>query len=359
MRLDRLGEFGAIDLIKSVCAKPGPEVRAGIGDDAASFVPGPGQTLVSTDMLVEGVHFDLAYTGFTDLGYRSLAANLSDIAAMGGTPRYYLVSLALTGGEGTKGLTELYRGFESAAGPYGVRAIGGDTCRTTGPAVISVTIIGEAGPKGPVLRSTARPGDDIYVTGTLGDSAAGLAILRAGKGASGAAVSGGAKRGRYDEVSPAKGAAAKAVAGDHAAYLVSRHLRPSARVIAGTLLGGSGLASAMIDVSDGFSSDLGHILDDSGVGAVIDRENLPVSDALSGFLGRSKAARSALHGGEDYELIFTARPGAHKKVAALFEDAGTMVSLVGRVTVQKGAYLRSRKGAVKALMPRGYEHFRK
>lgn len=346
MRLDRLGEFGAIDLIKSVCAKPGPEVRAGIGDDAASFVPGPGQTLVSTDMLVEGVHFDLSYTGFEDLGHRSLAANLSDIAAMGGTPLYYLASLALTGGEGSDGLTELYRGFESAAMPHGVRAIGGDTCRSTGPVVISVTIIGEAGPKGPVLRSTARPGDDIYVTGTLGDSAAGLVILRARPG------------GKWTEAG-GQGGHGNAASDAHAAYLVSRHLRPSARVTAGMLLGGSGLASAMIDVSDGFSSDLGHILDESGVGAVIDRENLPVSGVLSGLLGRSKAVRSALHGGEDYELIFTARPGARKKVAALLKDAGTAVSLVGKVTLQKGAYLLSRKGAVSALRPRGYEHFRK
>lgn len=339
MRIGRLGEFGAVELVKSLCNKPGREVRVGIGDDAASFVPGAGQILASADMMVEGVHFDLGYTGYGDLGYKALASNLSDIAAMGGTPRYYMVSVALTGREDAKDLEALYIGMEEAAAPHGVRLIGGDTVGSPGPVVVSVTILGEAGPKGPVRRSTAKPGDNIYVTGTLGDSAAGLELLKKASGG--------------------RGQGAKPADSGHVSYLVSRHLRPTARVEAGMLIGRAGLATSMIDISDGFSSDLGHILEESGAGAEVEEARMPVSDALVSLYGRKKAVSLALAGGEDYELVFTARPGHEKRVAAIFDNIGAEITVVGRTTGQKGAYLLSAGGARKPLVPRGYEHFRK
>ncbi len=336
MRLKGLGEFGAIARIKSLCREPGRGVRVGIGDDAAAIKPGPGLMLVSADMMVEGVHFEPGLASWSELGYKALASNMSDIAAMGGRPRYYLVSAAFTGGEDARCLEELYAGLEQAAGPYGVRLIGGDTTSTPGPRVVSVTILGEAGPEGPVLRSGARPGDDVYVTGTLGDSAAGLELLKAGGRGRGTGVRGR----RADEE-----------------YLIYRHIMPSARVEAGMLL--AGLATSMIDVSDGLSSDLGHIMQASSVGARVHSDRLPVSGELLRYAGAKRARSFALHGGEDYELLFTAGSRSRKKIAAIGETLGAGISIIGKITKEKGAYLVSGKGALKELRAGGYEHFRR
>lgn len=342
--LSAVGEFGAISHISSICGSPGRGV-VGIGDDAAIFTASPGvSTLVTTDMLIEGVHFDLSYTGFEELGYKSAAVNLSDIAAMGGRPRFYLVSAVLRPQMRLKELEGLYMGFESACGPFGVRLIGGDTTSSSGsssgshtggsvgPMVISVTIIGEAPPGRAVKRSGARAGDDIYVTGSLGDSSCGLDILKA-RGIEGL---------NKDE-----------------ARLAARHLKPSARIKAGRLLGEGRMASSMIDISDGLSSDLGHILAQSGVGAVVYQDRLPISDNLINTAGNKKAVRYALHGGEDYELLFTARPSRKKKIAALQEEAGVNFTAIGKITAEDGAELVDEKGQARALRPSGYEHFRK
>jgi len=330
--LSGIGEFGSIDHIKSMCGSPGRGV-VGIGDDAAVINVSPGMTtLVTTDMLVEGVHFDLAYTGFEALGYKSAAVNLSDIAAMGGRPRFYLVSVALNPRMRLEELEGLYRGLESACRPFGVRLVGGDTTSSVGPMVISVTIIGEAPPGRAVKRSGARAGDDIYVTGSVGDSACGLDILKA-RGTGGL---------NKDEV-----------------WLAARHLKPSPRIKAGRLLGEGRLASSMIDISDGLSSDLGHILEQSGVGAVVYKDRLPISGDLINAAGIKKAVRYALHGGEDYELLFTARPSRRKKIAVLQEEAGVSITTIGKVTAERGAVLVDEKGVGKVLRPSGYEHFRK
>jgi len=335
--LSGIGEFGSIDHIKNMCGRPGRGL-VGIGDDAAVIRVSPGMvTLVTTDMLVEGVHFDLAYTGFEVLGYKSAAVNLSDIAAMGGRPRFYLVSVALRPQVRLEELEGLYRGLESACRPFGVRLVGGDTTSSFGsssggPLVISVTMIGEATPGHAVKRSGARAGDDIYVTGSLGDSACGLAILKAR----------GTEELNKDE-----------------ALLAARHLRPTPRIMAGRLLGEGRLASAMIDISDGLSSDLGHILEQSGVGAVVYKDRLPISRDLMQTAGIKKAVQFALHGGEDYELLFTARPSHRKKIAALQVEAGISFTAIGKVTAEYGAVLVDEKGQGRALRPSGYEHFRK
>lgn len=338
--LSGIGEFRSIDHIKSMCVMPGRGL-VGIGDDAAVIKVSPGMvTLVTTDMLVEGVHFDLAYTGFEALGYKSAAVNLSDIAAMGGRPRFYLVSVALRPKMRLEELEGLYRGLESACRPFGVRLVGGDTTASaggsvgcsSGPMVISVTIIGEAYPGRAVKRSGAQAGDDIYVTGSLGDSACGLAILKA-RGTGGL---------NKDE-----------------ALLAARHLKPSPRIKAGRLLGEGMMASAMIDISDGLSSDLGHILEQSGVGAVVYKDRLPISGGLINTAGIKKAVQYALHGGEDYELLFTARPSNRKKIAVRQGEAGVSFTAIGKVTAEHGAELVDEKGQGRALRPSGYEHFRK
>lgn len=338
-KLSSLGEFAAIERIQGICKRPGRDVTVGIGDDAAAYrVPDGYITLASCDMLIEGVHFDLGSAGYRSLGYKALAVNLSDIAAMGGRPRYYMVAAALGRKADEKDLGELYQGIESAAAPHKVRAIGGDTCGTSGPVVISVTVIGEARPKDIIRRSGARPGDDIYVTGTLGDSAGGLVLLKSG---------GGRKR-----ISPVP------TDGLDADYLISRHLMPTPRVKAGMVLAEAGLATSMIDVSDGLSSDLMHIMEQSGAGALVYAESVPLSGGLKKTFGDKKALRLALHGGEDYELLFTARPGSRAKLQGLKKRAGTSITLIGSVTEGGGAFLVSGDGGRKALRPGGYEHFR-
>jgi thiamine-monophosphate kinase len=334
MRLSKLGEFGAIERIKGICRPAGRGVVVGIGDDAAVLkVPHGGMTLVSTDMLVEGVHFDLSYTPMGALGFKALTVNVSDIAAMGGRTRYYLTSIALSPDFKTEDLDSLYKGMEEAAGRFGSRMVGGDTCASTGPMVICVTVLGEPAGVKPVRRSGARPGDDIYVSGTLGESAGGLLLLKAGAG-------GGKQRDKGVDKS--------------AARLMERHLMPVPRAELGAELGRAGLATSMIDISDGFSSDLMHILQTSGVGAEVEGARLPVSRGLEGVFGRKKAAALALHGGEDYELLFTA--GRLKRKA--IEGMGGCVR-VGRVTEGGGAWLIGEDGRRVSITPKGYEHFRK
>ena len=192
MKLNRIGEFGAIRKIAEGAAKkaavkkagPGDFLKTGIGDDAAVFKVKAGyECLVSTDLLIEGVHFDFSYTGPKDLGYKALAANLSDIAAMGGEPLLYFVSIAAPGEMELRDFKRIFAGMEEAS--EGARLAGGDTCSTPGPLFISVSVIGQVEKGRAVKRSGAKPGDGIWVTGTLGDSAAGLEILKAGAGRGG------------------------------------------------------------------------------------------------------------------------------------------------------------------------------
>ncbi len=337
---------------------------AGIGDDAAVFRldggRGAGEAkggkeagagsrydmLVSTDLLVEGVHFDLSFTGLHDLGYKALQTNLSDIAAMGGEPLFYLVSIAAPGNMDLRELKALYAGMDEAGRESGARLAGGNTSGTPGPLFINISITGRVERGRAVMRSNAKPGDGIWVTGTLGDSAAGLEILKTG-------------------------------ASKNQRYLVSRHLRPQARIKAGRLLGKAGIATAMIDVSDGISSDILHILKASGAGAVIYEEKLPLSKELLEYAGRDRAVELALAGGEDYELLFTARgrgaggqagrgAGALKKavpqsterlLSAFGRRAGVAFTKVGEVLEAGSVYIESAGGRRSVLKARGYEHF--
>ncbi len=338
MKLNHIGEFGAIRKIAEGAAKkaavktagPGDFLKTGIGDDAAVFKVKAGyECLVSTDLLIEGVHFDLSYTGPKDLGYKALAANLSDIAAMGGEPLLYFVSIAAPGEMELRDFKRIFAGMEEAS--EGARLAGGDTCNTPGPLFISVSVIGQVEKGRAVKRSGARIGDGIWVTGTLGDSAAGLEILKTGAGT----ITRGAEK-----------------------YLVSRHLRPEARVKAGRLLNKGGVASSMIDISDGLSSDIRHITEASGVGAVIFEEKLPVSRELAAYAGRERAVKLSLSGGEDYELLFTVRgPEGERGLSALAKRAGVKFTKIGEVLKGNRAYLELENGIRKALRPEGYEHF--
>ena len=301
MKISDLGEFGLIGRIQKLAPRKSSSTLIGIGDDAAALKLSASSTLlVTTDLLLEGVHFDLSYMDFFSLGWKAAAVNLSDIAAMGGIPRFCL------------------------------------------------TALGEVEPKRIITRAGARPGDKIYVTGTLGDSAAGLELLRNApdRDIRGQALCG--MRNKKSDIRNPKSEIQK---------LIARHLRPVPRAEWGRKLALSGCASAMIDLSDGLSSDLFHICEQSGVGAEISADRIPLSDALHKLTGKlaKPAVHYALSGGEDYELLFTAPPGKVKKLRSL----KLPLTEIGLITPGKTLLLVDNRGRKKPLLPTGYDHFGK
>jgi thiamine-monophosphate kinase len=274
----------------------------GAGDDCA-IVSTLRRTLFTIDSLVEYVHFDLRWCPPQALGARAFAVNLSDIAAMGGRPTACVVNLALRGGISARTIEQIYAGLRAAAQEASTDIVGGNITRAR-ELSITIAMLGEAG-RGVMRRNAARPGDEIFVTGTLGDAALGWRVL-AGK----LKVRGNAKKER----------AAKK-------YLVERFIRPRARLYAGQRLAALRPAPAAIDVSDGLMQDLGHILERRGVGAEIDASRVPVSPAYRALMGAD--LKHALTGGEDYELIFCTRPG-HSETA-LSRRLRVAVTRIGRI----------------------------
>ena len=326
-----VGEFGLISRLTSG-AKQGRGVVTGIGDDAAVTALTPGmQLLTSTDMLLEDVHFRRRWHDPYRLGRKSLAVNISDIAAMGGIPRWALLSLAIPADISLDFLDLFTAGFLSLAEEQGVSLIGGDTCASRSGLIISVTIMGEQFPEQILRRSGARPGDEIWVTGTLGDAAAGLKLL---------------------ERQPP-------LHGDEEQVLVARLLDPTPRTAAGRTLATSGLVTAMIDVSDGVLSDFGHIAELSGVGGTIQLGHIPLSNA---FLAASRSSHSALQslalsGGEDYELCFTAPLDHREKIDDLMKKCGVQVTPVGIVTNSKEVVVVNPDGSRYDVPNCGFNHF--
>jgi len=288
-------------------------VTTGIGDDGAVLKPDPGCELISViDTLVASVHFPNDINA-ADLGYRVVAVNLSDIAAMGGRPRW--MTLALTMTESNEiWLSEFAEGLHRAAAEHDVSLVGGDTTQGD-DIVVSVQITGDVAEGAAILRSGAAAGDTIFVTGTVGDAAAGLELLSAGK---------------PDE------------------YLSSRFFRPTARVDFGQSL--AGRASAAIDISDGLLGDLKKLLSSSGVGAEINLDNLPISDALASSFDRDAQRRFALSGGDDYELCFTAADDALPDVSEL------RVTAIGTAIQGDRLVCRDANGIVE-YDDSGYRHF--
>ena len=328
MKLSRLGEFGLIERIRR--KQPvGRGVRLGIGDDAAWVENPSGSSLVTADLLIEGVHFDLKWTSLFDLGFKSLAVNLSDIAAMGGTPAYAILALGIPANLDSRDVEEFYRGVNALARPSGVSVVGGDT-NTAKSLIISVCVIAHP-PGRPLRRSGASIGHDIYVTGTLGDSALGLELLHRG------------------------GAVLKKRA---AAKLLARHRRPVPRLATGALLARERLATAMIDVSDGLMQDLGHLCRASGTGAVIYNKRLPLSAGYRALAGKD-GTRHALAGGEDYELLFCARRSNRARIQKLSERARVPISRIGTCVARHGVIVLDEMGkAISSSAPGGHDHFK-
>ncbi len=325
-KIHDLGEFGLISLISGK-VPPTPAVPVGIGDDAAAFHWQNGcMGLTTSDMLVEGVHFDLAFGDPFRLGRKSLAVNLSDIAAMGGRPRWFLLSLAIPEQLSVGFIDQFTTGMLELADEYGAILIGGDTCAAKEGLVISITLYGEQRGSRIVQRRGARPGDAVYVTGTLGDSALGLEFLRRGK-----------TDGRC----------------------VNRHLDPSPRVREGQALAEAGLATAMIDISDGLLSDLGHIAECSGVGAIVRHGSIPLSREFAAHVQSMGTGdlSLALAGGEDYELLFTAPFEKREAIQSLFAGLGTPVTELGEITPTPGIRVLSHHGEPVPTGLTGFDHF--
>jgi thiamine-monophosphate kinase len=330
MRLSRAGEFSLIRSIRSLCGKGSGNVLLEIGDDAAVVRSPSANILLATDMLLEGVHFDLSYTSYFQLGYKVLAVNVSDIFAMGGKPRYFLLSLGIPGDPESKKIMEIYRGIEHLARIFGVTVVGGDTCASLSGLVLSGTLSGEA--TRPISRRGARPGDGIYITGCPGGSAMGLELLRKG-----IAVTEGKKTVRYRR--SGTGLPSRSVR-----FLVEKHLLPPLTPLKRL----SGVTS-MIDISDGLLMDLGHICDESGVGARIFSDLIPLSGHLVDVCERlgKDPLDYALTGGEDLLLLLTSPSKTRKDAVRIGE-----ITEEGRSIVYPG-------GRQVSFSAGGYEHFRK
>jgi thiamine-monophosphate kinase len=324
--LREVGEFGIIRMIAGK-SRRGAGVVIGIGDDAAALCFTAGNLVLSTsDMLVEGIHFDLSLTDPFRLGRKSLAANLSDIAAMGGKPLSFLLSLAVPASCPVDFLDVFTSGMLSLAGEHGVTLAGGDTCASPHGLVISITAYGEQASDRIVRRCGARVDDLLFVSGTLGDSALGLELLHRG---------------------------------ETAGHPIERHLDPQPRVRQGRALADAGLPTSMIDVSDGLAADLRHITDGSSVGAVVYLDKIPLSLPYAEHYGPASESRyrTALAGGEDYELLFTAPSSKRDTVRDLFSELDTPVTEIGRITREGGVRFISPDGASFAVGKGGYDHF--
>jgi len=358
-----LGGLGEFDLISRISARVhlGHGVVTGIGDDAAVTGLTPGmQLLTSTDMLLEDVHFRRCWHDPYRLGRKSLAASISDIAAMGGIPRWSLLSLAIPPDIPLDFIDELTRGYLAMAAEHGVALIGGDTCSSKHGLAISVTIMGEQLPDRILRRSGARPGDEIWVTGTLGDASMGLKLLEGNiPSPSKGEGQGGGEAGSINGSGIFTHPPVPSRQGRGSEYFVSRLLDPAPRAAAGLLLAESRLVTAMIDVSDGVLADFGHIAELSGVGGIIRLDELPLSprfrSAAAGF--PSFPYDLALSGGEDYELCFTAHPDSREIIITLMKKCGVEVSPVGIVTSSPEVTVHDAAGAPYYPLNQGFNHF--
>lgn len=316
----RSGEFGLIERIKARAASR-PDVILGIGDDAAILrVPEKHELVVSTDTLIAGVHFPND-TGAREIGWKSLAVNLSDLAAMGATPAWVTMGLTLPEADG-EWLDAFLDGFMELAAEHQVALVGGDTTR--GPLSITIAAHGVL-PAGTALRRDgAGLNDDVWITGTLGDAAGALSQWRGN--------------------------------GPMSAKLRYRLDCPTPRIIAGIAL--RGFASAAIDISDGLVADLGHVLVKSGVGAELDLGRLPTSRTFAEhFRSEAERWRLQLTGGDDYELCFTAPPANALAIEQAMAACATAATVIGRITGEPGLRLRTPEGEAFVLEHAGFEHF--
>ncbi len=318
-------EFSLIESLTKIVGSPSQRVLTGIGDDTAVVSPLSAKTLLCSDAMVENIHFDLQLTSPEQLGHKALAACLSDIAAMRGTPRFALFSLALRPGLGDEFISGFYRGAQRLAGHYGVDIVGGDLTRAPNEVFIDVMLVGES--QTPALRSTAQVGDLLAVTGTVGTSAAGLVACRK----------------RLQGYEP----------------LVHAHLEPEPRFDIVTLLAQSadGLVKAMIDISDGLSSELHHLAHQSNVGVFIHASKIPLHPLTVQLAGSTERALPwAWSGGEDYQLLMALDPHHWSLVA--HDPIAEKLTIIGCVVeASNGLKVQNLDGQIHELPNQGWDHF--
>ena len=332
-----LGERALVDRITRRLPRPG-WVVIGVGDDAAAVEPVPrALEVLTTDTLVEGVHFDLRFVPPDALGHRALAVSLSDIAAMGGRPRAALLSLVVPSALDVAVIDGLLDGLLALANTHQVAIVGGNVTRSPGPLMVDVTVTGSVHRRRVLTRQGARVGDHVYVTGHVGDAALGLQRLQARH----AGTPG-------TEVPPAP-----TLPGAEA-----RYLRPEPRLRAGLMLGQHKAATACIDLSDGLGDGLWRLADGSGLGIEVDATTLPLSQELRGWCGENTGQIEQLvfQGGDDYELLFTVSPRAKGRLRTVQRLTGDLpITRIGVVTKGRGVTLRTLRGS--QPVPQGFAHF--
>lgn len=332
MNLQQIGEFGFIDRIQKRFSTP-DTVPLGIGDDVAAVLPSPRKlTLLTTDTLQEAVHFDRSLSSFFQVGYKSVSVNISDIAAMGGEARYFLISLGLTDRMELADLDKLYRGIAKASREAGIFLVGGNTCRSEKHFFISITLLGEIAKKEMILRSGAKVGDALYVTGTLGDASAGLALLKKKE-----------NRRTFSR-------------------LIGRYQSPQARFCEGRFLAKKGIPSAMIDISDGLTADLVRLMRQSRVGAELRLDHIPLSKSLVRYTSQCgrDPLQFALNGGEDYELLFSVPEKKVRRLEGCVKNGLIQAVRIGTIVpIKTGLVIKNSDESRTKIEPKGYDHFKR
>ncbi len=330
MRINDLGEFGFIDRIREGCLVRSEGIIKAIGDDCAVIKSPDGSAiLLTTDMLVEGVHFQRQYMSPFLLGRKSLAVNISDIAAMGGIPKEALIAIAIPEETEIEFLDGLYDGIKSIAAEYDINLLGGDTVSSPKNLVISITLIGEAPEDEVLYRSGAAIGDVIFLTGAVGSSAAGLDIA--------------VEKRPFDKKD----------------LLPAAHFDPVPHIKAGRIIAASKIANSLIDVSDGVSSDLRHICEESGVGAIIEFDKVPLTGPFREYCEKYGLALEelALHGGEDYVLLGTVPEKSVGTLEETLKSQDCSFSPIGRITEEKGIRVQYDDGRIQEIDDSGFDHF--
>jgi thiamine-monophosphate kinase len=323
-----VGDLTESELLAIVTGQLPPEpdwMIVGIGDDAAVVEPARNQLeVLSVDALVDGVHFDRAFTPPDAIGHRALAVNLSDLAAMGATPRLALLSLALPPGLPVPDFRAMVAGVSAEAATHHVAVAGGNLTRTPGPLLLDVTVIGAVKRRRAMTRAGARPGDELYLTGSIGAAAAGLQMLKGGATGS----------------------------------CVRRYLYPEARLRIGSLLARNRAAHACMDLSDGLGDAVRQMAEASGVGMIVDVNALPIDAAARGWFEERglDPVLEAVSGGDDYELLFACSPRTRGRLAAARRHGGVPLTCIGRCTADRALVLEDRQRV--HAFPRGYSHFR-
>ena len=329
MTVSDFSERELVARIQQRLSPPPAWLTVGIGDDGAVVEPERNRLEVLTvDAVIDGVHFDRRFTPPDAIGHRALAVNLSDLAAMGALPRMALLSFALPADLPIDDFDAIVSGIASLASAHGVTIVGGNLTRTPGPLTIDITAIGTVKRRSVLTRGGARPGDIVYVTGTVGAAAAGLQMLQAGE----------------------RGAAA----------CVERYLRPVARVKTGVLLGRNRAASACVDLSDGVADGVARLAESSGVGISLDESALPIDpDTRHWFDAHGgDPLHGALTGGDDYELLFTVRPRARGRLTAALRHGGVPITRIGVCTADGALTVRTAATNQLVALPGGFTHFR-